>query len=128
MFTIAKSPILTLLLLFLSLLSPTSSQPLPTINTTSGPLRGFSPFPNIIAYLGIPHAQPPLGALRFAPPVPYTTNDTLVRECYMSTPGCFQLNYQTAFADRSTGIAESEDMMSINIVYPCIFRKCEDIG
>lgn len=86
----------------------------PTIKTTSGHLRGISPRPNIDAYLGIPYAQPPLGDLRFAPPKPYSSS--AVRECYYSSPGCFQIGVITAFSDRETGTAESEDMLSINIV------------
>jgi carboxylesterase type B len=110
--TPSSSPQTYLLLLFLP--SLITSQPL--VNTISGVLRGFSPYPNVNAYLGIPYAQPPIGALRFAPPQPYKPNNTSIRDCYDVSPGCFQLTYSTAFADRSTGIAESEDVMSINIV------------
>jgi para-nitrobenzyl esterase len=100
--------------LLLALPSFITSQPL--VNTTSGLLRGFTPYPNIYAYLGIPYAQPSIDALRFAPPQPYKPTNSSTRDCYDVSPGCFQLTYSTAFADRSTGIAESEDMMSINIV------------
>lgn len=88
----------------------------PTANTTSGLLRGFSPYPNVHAYLGIPYAQPPVGDLRFAPPQPLQGMNTSIRDCYDLSPGCFQHDIYTAFSDRSTGVAESEDMLTLNIV------------
>jgi para-nitrobenzyl esterase len=102
--------------LLTALLLAASCQDLPVVNTTSGLLRGFNVYPNVQAYLGIPYAQPPVGELRYAPPQPFQAdNASELRDCYLSSPGCFQLTYITAFSDRSTGIAESEDMMSINI-------------
>lgn len=104
-------------LLLSSLFLTGNCHKVPIINTTSGVLRGFTPYPNVHAYLGIPYAQPPVGELRFAPPQPFKVdNASGPRDCYASSPGCFQLTYITAFSDRSTGTAESEDMMSINIV------------
>ncbi|KAF2106962.1 Alpha/Beta hydrolase protein [Lophiotrema nucula] len=109
------------LVTFLSLFLPVlvACQQAPTVQTTSGLLQGSYPHKDVTAYLGIPYAQPPIGDLRFAPPQPLpATNGSQVRDCYRSSPGCFQLDYITAFADRSTGIAESEDMLSINIWKP----------
>ncbi|KAH6680802.1 carboxylesterase family protein [Halenospora varia] len=91
------------------------AQQVPVVHTTSGVLRGFNAFPDVQAYLGIPYAQPPIGDLRFARPQPFQGNSSTIRDCFVSTPGCFQQQYITAFSDRSTGIAESEDMLSINI-------------
>lgn len=50
-----------------------------TINTSSGPVKGHpaSVKTNVLKYLGIPYAQPPLGSLRFMPPVKYQGNETI---------------------------------------------------
>jgi Carboxylesterase family len=45
-----------------------------TVNTTSGLVSGHASSntsANVAEYLGIPYAQPPVGDLRFAPPLPY---------------------------------------------------------
>jgi cholinesterase len=50
-----------------------------TIKTHSGLIEGHAA-PNasqVSEYLGIPFAQPPLGKLRFAPPVKYAGNTTI---------------------------------------------------
>src|SRR5438045_1047212 len=47
--------------------------PVKTVNTTSGPVSGH-PANNastVSEYLGIPYAMPPVGDLRWAPPVRY---------------------------------------------------------
>lgn len=101
----------------LATLSVAVSQHVPEIRTSSGLLRGIAPLPNVHAYLGIPYAEPPVGDLRFAPPQPIEGGnvDTVV-DCYRVSPACFQHIFETPFSDRSTGVAESEDMMTINIV------------
>jgi hypothetical protein len=43
------------------------------IETSSGPVRGHAATirPNVVAYLGIRYAEPPVGSLRFMPPKRY---------------------------------------------------------
>lgn len=45
-----------------------------TVQTTSGPVEGHaaSVVSDVSEYLGIPYAQPPVGRLRFQPPVRYS--------------------------------------------------------
>ena len=55
------------------------------VNTTSGQVIGH-PARNrtgVAEYLGIPYAQPPLGALRFAPPLPYRSSAVLNASSYV---------------------------------------------
>lgn len=46
-----------------------------TVWTTNGPITGHvaSNRSSVVEYLGIPYAQPPVGALRFAPSVRYSS-------------------------------------------------------
>ncbi len=50
-----------------------------TVQTSSGPVKGHiaSEEAKVLAYLGIPYAVPPVGSLRFMPPVKYRGNSTI---------------------------------------------------
>lgn len=50
------------------------------VSTTSGHIHGkIDPaLPNVRQFLGIPFAQPPLGELRFAPPLPLPQPDAQI--------------------------------------------------
>ncbi|MFJ8659973.1 carboxylesterase/lipase family protein [Streptomyces sp. NPDC093795] len=48
----------------------TSDTPGPTVTTARGPVRGERRADGSLRFLGIPYAQPPVGDLRFAAPVP----------------------------------------------------------
>lgn len=50
-----------------------------SVQTTSGLVVGHAAanVSEVSEYVGIPYAVPPLGRLRFQPPVPYTDNGTI---------------------------------------------------
>ncbi len=50
-----------------------------TVHTSSGPVTGHPATVqnNVTAYLGIPYAVPPLGNLRFMPPVRYNSSTAI---------------------------------------------------
>ena len=88
------------------------------VNTTSALVRGFSPHRDVRAFLGIPYAQPPVGALRFQPPQPLKF---LPREVDATAfgPTCVQVTADTIFGDQlASATGESEDCLSVNIWAP----------
>ena len=54
--------------------------------TSSGAITGHAARNNsdVLEYLGIPYAQPPVGQLRFAPPQPYTSMQPFDASSYVS--------------------------------------------
>jgi cholinesterase len=57
-----------------------------TVKTYSGLIEGHGA-PNasqVSEYLGVPFAQPPLGKLRFAPPLQYNGNTTIRAAAFVS--------------------------------------------
>jgi carboxylesterase type B len=56
------------------------------VHTTSGPVEGHaaSVAPEVSEYLGIPYAQPPVGRLRFQPPVRYNGSQKIVGKTFVS--------------------------------------------
>ncbi|KAL9121468.1 MAG: hypothetical protein Q9187_001970 [Circinaria calcarea] len=57
-----------------------------TVQTLNGPITGHQApnRSNVIEYLGIPYAKPPLGSLRFAPPERYNTTEPLIASEFVS--------------------------------------------
>ena len=85
-----------------------AAQPL-TVVTTAGPVRGAAT-PDGQAFLGVPFAAPPVGALRFAPPAP-PTPWTAVRDATKPGPGCVQ--------PLPGGLTRgSEDCLTLNVYAP----------
>ena len=88
------------------------------VNTSSGTYRGFSPYPSVHAYYGIPFAAPPIGDLRFAPPQPYHPSDWSIKDATQIRPACFQTLHTNAFLDKNSGVSESEDCLTLNVWAP----------
>ncbi|NP_001383926.1 acetylcholinesterase precursor [Gallus gallus] len=97
------APLFLLLLLLLSP-SPTSAHPdfaysapnRPEVRTTTGSVRGLlipagPSGSTAAAFLGIPFAVPPLGPLRFRPPLPIPTPWTGIRDADSQPFACYQM-------------------------------------
>lgn len=59
-----------------------------TVETSSGSVQGHasSNLTEVSEYLGIPYAQPPLGKLRFQPPVKYSGTKLIVADAFVRIP------------------------------------------
>lgn len=82
------------------------------VKTTSGPIKGIpSSVDGVEAYLSIPYAEPPVGQLRFAKPVPKTKwNETYNASVLL--PPCAQISIGDFTLDSSM---ISEDCLYLNI-------------
>lgn len=95
------------------------------VNTTVGTVQGSinSTFPNVAQYLNIPFAEPPLGKLRFAPPVPKAKVHSVI-DGTMNGPACYQNNRKTEDIHQysASGLnykgPQSEDCLSISVWTP----------
>jgi hypothetical protein len=58
-----------------------------TVQTSSGPVQGHAAphASNVSEYLAIPYALPPVGNLRFQPPVRYRGNTTISGETFVGS-------------------------------------------
>lgn len=82
------------------------------VHTSQGTYQANTTLPNLDQFLSIPYAAPPLGNLRFAPPIPYTGSPSNVINATTRGPGC--LTYPTSAG--SNGL--SEDCLTLDIIRP----------
>ena len=83
------------------------------VSTQSGEVAGFSPDDKAWAWYGIPYAKPPIGDLRWKPPVKPDSWDG-VREATAWADQCAQPSYLEAYGKGSM----SEDCLYLNVVAP----------
>lgn len=105
------------LMLYLAIASPARAQnDPPVVTTTAGKLRGHVLSNGGAKFLGIPYAQPPVGDLRWRPPVP-AQPWTGVRDATTFGAPCAQPllygGWNNYDVDRS-----SEDCLYLNVVTP----------
>ncbi|KAK2629743.1 hypothetical protein QTJ16_000563 [Diplocarpon rosae] len=118
------------LLPFLALLPPISCSDGLVVKTTVGTLHGFinASSPLVRQFLGVPYAEPPLGALRFAPPRSLAAPDARTTVAIHATsfaPSCMQQgsNSSTIYTAQvpqfliSDGTT-SEDCLYLNVWAP----------
>ncbi|GAB1319653.1 hypothetical protein MFIFM68171_09863 [Madurella fahalii] len=108
-----------------------------TVHTTSGPVDGHaaSVASQVSEYLGIPYAQPPVGRLRFQPPVRYNgtqriSGDSFGPACMPSNTSAYDAEFPPSLVEEygitdtglrllasitDPGIRVSEDCLTLNI-------------
>ncbi|KAF6792639.1 chlorogenic acid esterase precursor [Colletotrichum sojae] len=95
-----------------------------TVKTTAGSVTGFinDRTPHVRQWLGVPHAEPPVGALRFLPPQPKKAFGNLTTTSYQ--PSCMQQlsNSSTPYTDVVPEFlingGQSEDCLYVNVYAP----------
>lgn len=85
------------------------SAPVTVITTEDGALNGITS-PNVNQFLGIPYAEPPVGALRWTPPQPHGAWKGVLEATQVGNP-CPQLDS----LGKATG---DEDCLSLNVYTP----------
>jgi len=91
-------------------------EPTKIVNTESGPVRGLKINKygmELYGFLGIPFAEPPVGKLRFKPPLPITPwSDVL--EANKNGPQCLQVSSEFLPSEQSAP-EMSEDCLTLNV-------------
>ncbi|KAI0795490.1 alpha/beta-hydrolase [Abortiporus biennis] len=101
----------------------------PTVDVGYATYAGNLTYPNVVSYLGIPYAEPPVGESRFRSPVPLNT--TRIQEAANGKP--FDATSYPDFCIQSTtgagdaGGAGSEDCLKVNIYSPLGAKKADKL-
>jgi para-nitrobenzyl esterase len=88
-----------------------------TRQTAQGTLVGFAEPQGTYAWLGVPYAQPPVGALRWKAPRPVLPW-TGAREATTFGALCPQLNGPLAAKESKTDVTGDEDCLTLNVFTP----------
>lgn len=110
---------------FLALFNGTLAQNsiCPTVDLGYVVYLGNRTYPNTVAYLGIPYAEPPVGDLRFRATVPLNTT-RVGEEANLNGEGVVNATYYPNFCIQGTtgagdaGGAGSEDCLNVNVYSP----------
>lgn len=112
---------LLILALFNGMLAQSSIRP--TVDVGYVTYLGNQTYPNTVAYLGIPYAEPPVGDLRFRATVPLNTT-RVSEEANLNGEAVVNATYYPDFCIQGTtgagdaGGAGSEDCLNVNIYTP----------
>lgn len=93
--------------------SPQHGAPGPIAQTEAGPVQGFQT-KGIAEFLGIPYATPPVGNLRWRPPVPHSSWSNVLKATAYG-PTCAQINELGVFAGPANN---NEDCLYLNVFTP----------
>jgi para-nitrobenzyl esterase len=100
-----------------------ASETRPQVRVRAGVLRGVTEAsPQIAAYKGIPYAKPPIGDLRWRPPVPAPAWDG-ARDASEFGSACLQPPAQPASVYYGGMASASEDCLTLNVWTPARARK-----
>lgn len=88
----------------------------PVVDAPAGPVEGTAQG-DVAAFKGIPYAQPPVGPLRWKPPVALP-RWTGLRPCHDFGPACPQPQPKLSLIFADTSFPQSEDCLTLNIWAP----------
>lgn len=103
------------------------SNPLPagsgtTVTTRLGRAEGFRTEDGVVAFLGLPFAEPPVGGLRFRPPVPVRSWGGSLNATTFG-PAC----PQPVEAGSSLYLDQSEDCLTLNVWTPAVDDRARPV-
>lgn len=91
--------------------------------TTLGEVNGFMTDEGVVAFLGIPYAEPPVGELRFAPPVPLSSWEGTI-DALEFGPACPQSEIEP---DPAMNWQRDEDCLTLNIWTPAVDERARPV-
>ncbi|KAF9266396.1 alpha/beta-hydrolase [Marasmius fiardii PR-910] len=120
---------LTLLALFIASLLARNTLAADIVDTGYAKYLGNRTFPNVVAYLGIPYAEPPLSEQRFRAPLPLNSTRVLVESKgkVVDATGYPEFCVQGPINGTDHGGAGSEDCLKANIYAPAKTKKGQNL-